>query len=397
MAPVPGPPVPPVPPVPQQLRRRVIVLLKHGVDLVEQGVHRSGLGFGGGRRAAVGLGRRIGRGAVVVAAPVGGEVAVEVHAVARRDHAVGVVVAQVLAPEAVARRERVLVAVGVVDADEPQLGAVDEARHLEAGTRALAVVVDEVVQRAPARLAGQPLAGVLHRVVEHGGTPGDVRPRGALGDLQGEDLASAVGRPGDALRGDRGEVGEDARVSLGVLLLAAATASYFVHTSKAASVAPAVGSASVVTSSARLALSFSASSFAPPICSAVPTTSIVPRSRLRPSVTSKPGADRARRFFAVASTRYPLSAGAACAAAGASAVMTRTAPTTNARRYTAPPLICRNPFPGAAGQCAFATIVALMSRTVSAGAPDDVARGPNRCEHGGAGPTGGPAPGALSG
>ena len=178
----------------QQLRRGVVVLLEDRVDLVEQGLHRLRLGLGGGARPAVRLGRRIGRRAVVVAAPVRREVAIGVHAVAGRDHAVAIVVAQVLAPQAVAGRERVLVAVGVVDADEPQLRAVDEARHLEAGARALAVVVDEVVQRAPARLAGQPLAGVLHRVVEDRGTPGDVRPRGALGDLQGDDVAPVVGR-----------------------------------------------------------------------------------------------------------------------------------------------------------------------------------------------------------
>ena len=220
------------------------------------------------------------------------------------DDAVVVVVAEVLAPQAVAGRERVLVAVRVVDADEPQLARVDERRDLEARARRLAVVVDEVVQRAPAGLAGEPLAGVLHRVVEDGGAARDVCAGRALGDLQRDDLATAVGRAGDALGDECRVVGDQAVVLLGVLLLVVgrSTASYFVQTSNAASVAPAVASLWALREVLRAAprvlfVSLRASTLAAPIWAAVPTTSIVPRLRLRPSVRSKPCVASAARFF----------------------------------------------------------------------------------------------------
>ncbi len=150
----------------QQLGRRVVVLLELEVDRLEQLQHGLGLGLGGRAWAAVGLGRQVGRGTLVVHAPALGEVAVRVDAVVGlAADPVAVVVGHVLAPQPVLGLERVLVAVRVVHADEPQLARVDEPRDLLVG----AVVVDEVVERAAARLAREPLARVLHRVVEHGG------------------------------------------------------------------------------------------------------------------------------------------------------------------------------------------------------------------------------------
>ena len=205
--------------VEQQLRRRVVVLLEDRVDLLEEGLHGHGLRLRRRRRSTVGLGSRVRRAALFVEAPVAGEVAVRVDPVAGSDHAVAVVVAQVLAPQPVAGGERELVAVGVVHAHEPELGRVDETGDLETGAGALPVVAGEVVEGAPAGFAREPLAGVLHGVVEDRGAPRDVRPGGALGDLEGDDLAAAVGGAGDALLRDRGVVGQDPVVRLGVLLL----------------------------------------------------------------------------------------------------------------------------------------------------------------------------------
>ncbi len=135
------------------------------------------------------------------------------------DHAVAVVVGEVLSPQAVAGCERVLVAVGVVDADEPQLGVVDELRRLLARARALAVVTDEVVEGPPAGFSRQPLARVLHRVVEDCGPAGNVRARCVLRHLEGDDVAPAVRGAGHPLGDDLGMVGKEALVLLRVLLL----------------------------------------------------------------------------------------------------------------------------------------------------------------------------------
>jgi hypothetical protein len=85
------------------------------------------------------------------------EVAVGVDAVANGDLAVAVVVARVLAPQALVV-EGVLIAVGVGDDDEPELGAPEEIPDL------LVVrppAVDEVVQRSAVDLDADPLARVL--------------------------------------------------------------------------------------------------------------------------------------------------------------------------------------------------------------------------------------------
>ena len=66
----------------QQLGRGVVVLLEREVDHVPELLHRLGLGLGVRAGAAVGLRRRVVRGALVVAAPVRGVVAVRVDAVA---------------------------------------------------------------------------------------------------------------------------------------------------------------------------------------------------------------------------------------------------------------------------------------------------------------------------
>ncbi len=206
----------------QQLSGGVVVLLEDRVDLLEEGFHRLRLGLGGGLRAAVGLRARVGGAAVVVTPPVRAEVAVGVDAVVAVDDVVVVVVGQVLPPEAMAGGERVLVAVGVVHAYEPQLGRVDQLGDLFARAGGLAVVVDEVLEGAPAGLAGQPLTRVLHRVVEDGRAVRDVLARRVLGHLEGGDVAPAVGGARHALGDDVGVIREQAVVLLRVLLLVVA-------------------------------------------------------------------------------------------------------------------------------------------------------------------------------
>ena len=165
-----------------------------------QPVEGAGLRLGGRRGAAVGLVRGGGGRPLVVVVPAGGEVAVEVHSVARGDAAVAVDVAQVLAPQAVRRGEGVVVAVGVRDQDEPELALAHEAGEL-AGAHAfdgravgpqrgagLAVVVQEQAQRPPAGLTREPLARMLDRRVE---------------DRRAAAVGHAVGVRGDAHRVDR--------------------------------------------------------------------------------------------------------------------------------------------------------------------------------------------------
>src|SRR3954468_18046383 len=159
------------------------------LDLLDQALHRLRLGLGRDARAAVGLVRRIGRRALVVEAPMLGEVAVGIDAVAGGDLPVVVVVAQVLAPQALVV-ERVLVAVRVGRDDEPQLGALEHVADLLV---VRAPAVDEVVQKPSVDLEADPLARVLVGRVE------DRRPRavalaaGRLGDLQREQLTPLVG------------------------------------------------------------------------------------------------------------------------------------------------------------------------------------------------------------
>ena len=205
----------------QQLGRGVVVLVEDEVDHAPELLDRLGLGLGVRARPAIGLRQEVVAGALVVVAPVGGVVAVDVDAVdGLAAHAVGVVVVHVLAPQAVAGRERVLVAVRVVDADEPQLARVDELGGDRAVRRGLAVVAREVVQRALAGLARQPLARVLHRVVEHRRACVVGARLGARRDLERDDVAAHVGLAEDDLLDDAGAF--EPVIELEVLLLVVA-------------------------------------------------------------------------------------------------------------------------------------------------------------------------------
>ena len=153
----------------------------------------------------------LGARALVVVAPAGREVAVEVDAVGRRERPVAVVVAQVLAPEAVLGVEGVVVAVGVGDQDEPQLAGLDERVSsldetpcdglvVGADGRALApVVVQEHAQRAAAGLAGEPFASVLGRRIQDRGPLAVADLRSVLRHLHRVDR-DAVQRLADGLQ-----------------------------------------------------------------------------------------------------------------------------------------------------------------------------------------------------
>ncbi len=207
---------------PQQQRAvGVVVLVPGEADPPHEAVERLGLGLGGRAGAAVCLRRRDRARALVVVAPVRRVVAVRVDAVDVVDLAVAVVVAQVLAPQAVGRREGVVVAVGVGDHHEPQLAGVDElgdllgleAEHglaVGAERRALlAVVVQEQAHGAAAGLGGEPLARVL------GGRVEDRRPRavtavaGVLGHLHRVDRHTADGLADDLQLGDVAVLGRE--------------------------------------------------------------------------------------------------------------------------------------------------------------------------------------------
>ena len=110
----------------------------------------------------IGLVGRDARRALEVVVAVRREVAVRVDAVAARDLAVGVVVAQVLAPESVARGEGEVVAVGVGHRQEPQL------RLLSRFGSAGALVRHHVLTQQPqgVDLGRDPLTGVLGGGVE---------------------------------------------------------------------------------------------------------------------------------------------------------------------------------------------------------------------------------------
>jgi hypothetical protein len=185
-----------LPPVGVQQQRPVRVVGDEELELhpVDQRLVRLDLRLGGGRRAAIGVARRFGRGALVVVIPALVVVAVEVDAVAVRDRAVAVVVAQVLAPQTLGA-ERVLVAVRVRHRHEPELARVEEVRDL----RVAAVVLDEVPKQPPRHLRRDPLARVDRAHVERR-RPRAVRELpGVLGHLQRDDLA-ALERPADHLQ-----------------------------------------------------------------------------------------------------------------------------------------------------------------------------------------------------
>ncbi|GAA3422727.1 hypothetical protein GCM10018952_76750 [Streptosporangium vulgare] len=150
--------------VQQQLGGRVVVEDVGEVDLLGEGVDGHGLRLGLRLRAPVGLARRVVGGALVVVAPLVVEVTVQVDAVGAGELAVAVVVAEVLAPEAVVPGEGVVVAVGVGDRDEPELDGVDQLGDLGVG----AVTVQIVEQEPAGHLRGDPLTGVLGGHVEHG-------------------------------------------------------------------------------------------------------------------------------------------------------------------------------------------------------------------------------------
>ena len=147
----------------QPLAVGVQVGLELRLDPVDQALHRLRLGLRRRARTTVRLRERLVRGPLVVVAPVLVEVAVGIDPVADRDLLVAVVVAQVLAPQPIAF-ERELVAVGVGDHDEPQLGLLQQlADRVVSGP----VAVDEVAKRPPVDLDGDPLARVLQRRVQH--------------------------------------------------------------------------------------------------------------------------------------------------------------------------------------------------------------------------------------
>ena len=152
--------------VEQQLGRGVVVDEEVEVDAGEQCVERLRLRLAVGRRPAVGVAHRVGRGALVVVAPVGGEVAVEVDAVAERDLAVAVVVAQVLAPQPIPLGEGEVVPVDVLHREEPQLAGVDEVGDLLVGP----VAVQHVMHEPAHHLGRDPLTRVLGAHVHDRGT-----------------------------------------------------------------------------------------------------------------------------------------------------------------------------------------------------------------------------------
>ena len=159
------------------------------VHLAVEAHHRLGLRLGGGGGATVGLVGDDRRRPLVVELPVLGVVAVGVDPVERRDPVVAVVVPQVLPPQAVVV-ERVLVAVGVGDHDEPQLGGLQQVDDL---LPVLPVHLDEPLEQALVDLDADPLARVLQRAVE------DRRPAvvghgvGVGRQLERDDVAGCVG------------------------------------------------------------------------------------------------------------------------------------------------------------------------------------------------------------
>ncbi len=170
-------------------------------DALLEGVEGLGLGLGAGARAAVGLTGGVGGRTLVVVAPLVGEVAVEVDAVARADDTVAVDVPQVLAPEAGAGvLEGVVVAVRVGREDEPQFGRVDDLLDAPVGR----VAVQVVVHQTPGHLRRDPLARVLVGHVQHRGPGAVLRLLRVPGQFEREDVLAAQGSA-DGL--DLGEAG----------------------------------------------------------------------------------------------------------------------------------------------------------------------------------------------
>lgn len=187
--------------VEEEFGRGVVVDAVGEADALLEGVQGLGLGLGVRARAAVGLAGGVGGGTLVVVAPLVGEVAVEVDAVAGTDLAVGVDVPQVLAPQAVRGvLEGVVVAVGVGRQDEPQLGRVDQLLDAPVGL----VAVEVVVHQPPGHLRGDPLARVLVGQVQHRGLGAVLGLLGVLGELEREDVL-ALDRLADG--DDLGEAG----------------------------------------------------------------------------------------------------------------------------------------------------------------------------------------------
>ena len=174
-------------------------------------------GSDAGRGAAVRLAGDVDGRALVVVAPLRLEVAVGIDTVRSIDRSVGVVVAQVLAPQPVAGLEGEVVAVGVGDGHEPQLGAV----HQVGDRRVAAVAVHDVVGQPPVHLGGDPLAGVLGGGVQGGRAPAVAGLVGPARDLDGDDVLP-VHRLAD--RHELDDVGVVGRDLLELLLEAAGAA-----------------------------------------------------------------------------------------------------------------------------------------------------------------------------
>jgi hypothetical protein len=158
-----------------QLGERVVVDLELEADAVLERTHRLDFGLGRGARAVVGLGRRVGRRALEVVVPVRRPVAVGVDAVDVLGEPAAVDVPQVLAPQARALvDEGVVVAVGVDHRNEPQLTRLQQALDRLVGL--VLAVVEDVLEQTALGLGRDPLARVLHGVVEdrRTATVGDV-------------------------------------------------------------------------------------------------------------------------------------------------------------------------------------------------------------------------------
>ena len=162
----------------------MVVDVELEADAVEQAVEGLRLGLGRRGRAPVRLAGEVGRRALVVVAPLGLVVAVGVDTVGIGDDPVAVVVAQVLAPQALAGLEREVVAVGVGDGHEPQLGAVHQVR--DGGVAAVAV--DDVVGQPPVHLGRDPLTGMLGRREQRGRAATVAGAVGPPRDLDGDDV-----------------------------------------------------------------------------------------------------------------------------------------------------------------------------------------------------------------
>ena len=186
--------------VEQQLGRAVVVDEELRGGPLEQCDEGLRLGFGRRGRAVVRVARRVGGGALLVVAPARREVAVEVDAVAGRDDAVAIVVAQVLAPQpVVAVREREVVAVRVGDRDEPHLRRVHEGRDV----RVRAVAGEDVVEEAADHLGRDPLACALRGDEDGRRTPSVPDRRRILRHPNGDDLLALRRMADDPTLGDR--------------------------------------------------------------------------------------------------------------------------------------------------------------------------------------------------